>query len=218
MGDATSWAAAGALTARHWNTRMVYPRRYAWRLSCIICRSQPNFSVILPALGQSVQLCQPPFCAAGMTLKPYKAGFSLPLRAFQTVRDCHAPSRCAVFAQSLRSPFQASVRARQSPRGRKVHSKQWIVIHTECLLGAQTWQGLLDIQALSRSINPQLRVGLRSMVQHYLGFSPPKSSIITMGDWEAQWLSDAQINYAALDALYVGEIFREMRGIHSNSQ
>ena len=64
-------------------------------------------------------------------------------------------------------------------------------------------------------LNPNMRVNLRKMAHHYLGFTPPKGSQITLGDWEAQWLSDAQINYAALDALYVGEIFREMRRIHA---
>ncbi len=63
-------------------------------------------------------------------------------------------------------------------------------------------------------MNDEMRVGLKQTVRHYLGFYPPKGPQITLGDWEAFRLSEAQINYAALDALYVGEVFRRMRAIH----
>jgi ribonuclease D len=76
---------------------------------------------------------------------------------------------------------------------------------------------LIDIQTVARAMDDDMRVGLRQTVQHYLGFNPPKGSQITLGDWEAPWLSDAQINYAVLDALYVGEVFRKMRSIHPHN-
>ena len=63
-------------------------------------------------------------------------------------------------------------------------------------------------------MNDDMRVGLRQTVQHYLGFTPPKGKQITLGDWEAPRLTDAQLNYAILDALYVGEVFRKIRSVH----
>lgn len=79
----------------------------------------------------------------------------------------------------------------------------------------------MDIQDMARDLSsrglyPESCMGLKHTVRHFLGFSPPKGSQVTMGDWEAAGLSDAQINYAVLDALYVGEVFRKMRHIHSD--
>ena len=81
-------------------------------------------------------------------------------------------------------------------------------------LCAQTWDRLIDLQRVVREMYPgQDKIGLKHLVWQFLGFWPPKGSEITLGDWEAPWLSRAQINYAILDALYVGEIFRWMRCI-----
>ncbi|BDA47285.1 probable exonuclease 3'-5' domain-containing protein 2 [Coccomyxa sp. Obi] len=79
-----------------------------------------------------------------------------------------------------------------------------------------TWDRLIDLQKVVREMYPgQDKIGLKHLVWQFLGFWPPKGSEITLGDWEAPWLSRAQINYAILDALYVGEIFRWMRCIQA---
>ena len=82
------------------------------------------------------------------------------------------------------------------------------------VLCVQMWDGLVDLQKVVREMFPgQHRIGLKHLVWQFLGFWPPKGCEITLGDWEAQWLTRSQINYAMLDALYVGEIFRCMRCI-----
>lgn len=91
----------------------------------------------------------------------------------------------------------------------------WCILDTSIvILCVQMWDGLVDLQKVVREMFPgQHRIGLKHLVWQFLGFWPPKGCEITLGDWEAQWLTRSQINYAMLDALYVGEIFRCMRCI-----
>jgi len=58
--------------------------------------------------------------------------------------------------------------------------------------------------------------GLGALTQQVLGFELPKSRKVTMSNWEAWALSPQQIQYAALDALTTGHVFRALRRWHAS--
>lgn len=49
-----------------------------------------------------------------------------------------------------------------------------------------------------------------------LGLSLPKNKRVTMSNWAARRLSDAQVRYAALDALVTGHVYRGLRLWHAS--
>lgn len=49
-----------------------------------------------------------------------------------------------------------------------------------------------------------------------LGFDPPKSRRVSLSNWAAPRLSLAQLQYAALDALLTGAVFRGLRLWHAS--
>lgn len=56
-----------------------------------------------------------------------------------------------------------------------------------------------------------------SLAKLLLGFpGTGQSNALTMSNWEASYLNPRQINYAALDALITGDLFRALRSLHAN--
>ena len=60
-------------------------------------------------------------------------------------------------------------------------------------------------------------LGLGALTQRVLGHCPPKSRRVTMSNWEARGaLSAAQLQYAALDAVLTGHVYRSLRRWHAS--
>ena len=59
-------------------------------------------------------------------------------------------------------------------------------------------------------------LGLGALTRQVLGFVPPKCRKVTMSNWEARQLSARQVQYAALDAVITGHIFRGLRLWHAS--
>jgi ribonuclease D len=81
---------------------------------------------------------------------------------------------------------------------------------------AQIWDDLIDIQDVALQGFQYDKVGLRHLVQTFLRFQAPESRASTLSNWRKRKLSSTQIVYATLDALYAGEIHREMTLQHSS--
>ena len=59
-------------------------------------------------------------------------------------------------------------------------------------------------------------LGLGALTRQVLGFVPPKCRKVTMSNWEARQLLARQVQYAALDAIITGHIYRGLRLWHAS--
>lgn len=69
-------------------------------------------------------------------------------------------------------------------------------------------QKCVDIQLLLAFLNLSYSQGLQSALSDYLKIELPKDQ--TRSDWEMRPLTDAQIDYAANDVLYLEQLYREI--------
>jgi hypothetical protein len=72
-------------------------------------------------------------------------------------------------------------------------------------------RGVLEVQGVARALG-YTHTGLALLGAHVLGLGPgAKRGRPRTSNWEARVLSGAQVRYAALDVLLVGEAFRTMK-------
>ncbi|GAB4819761.1 hypothetical protein N2152v2_006807 [Parachlorella kessleri] len=81
--------------------------------------------------------------------------------------------------------------------------------------GRERFADFHDLQQVSERLGYH-GYGLGALTQQVLGFELPKSRKVTMSNWEAWALSPQQIQYAALDALTTGHVFRALRRWHAS--
>jgi hypothetical protein len=81
-------------------------------------------------------------------------------------------------------------------------------------MGWRDFGGFLDIQAVARGLGYS-HVGLEKLARSVLGLDVPKSRSVSMSNWETRSLSRAQVSYAAMDVLVVGQVFRGLRLWHT---
>ena len=81
-------------------------------------------------------------------------------------------------------------------------------------MGWRQFGGFLDIQAVAKGLGYN-HVGLGKLARSVLGLDIPKSRSVTMSNWETRSLSRAQVSYAAMDVLIVGQVFRGLRLWHT---
>lgn len=79
---------------------------------------------------------------------------------------------------------------------------------------ADLFTNFLDLQSVSECLGYQ-GLGLASLIQTVLGCASYKSKRVSMSNWEARSLSPSQLQYAALDAILTGQVFRALRLWHS---
>lgn len=81
--------------------------------------------------------------------------------------------------------------------------------------GRAMFARFVDLQQVGESLGYH-GFGLGALTHQVLGFQPPKCRKITMSNWEARSLSAKQVQYAALDAIITGHIYRSLRLWHAS--
>lgn len=71
--------------------------------------------------------------------------------------------------------------------------------------------GTLDLRELARKLNVTNATGLASLAKEYLGIEMDKKSSVRRGDWNADTLTEEQVNYAACDAFASVLIYQQVR-------
>jgi hypothetical protein len=59
-------------------------------------------------------------------------------------------------------------------------------------------------------------LGLGALTHQVLGSQPPKCRKVTMSNWEQKRLTAKQVQYAALDAILTGNVYRSLRLWHAS--
>jgi hypothetical protein len=72
-----------------------------------------------------------------------------------------------------------------------------------------------DLQRVAQGLG-YAHLGLARLTQRVLGVTPPKSRTVARSDWERGALTPGQVQYAALDALLTGHVFRGLRLWHAS--
>lgn len=73
----------------------------------------------------------------------------------------------------------------------------------------------IDLQTVAESLGYH-GYGLSTLTERVLGVEPPKSKSTSRSDWQRSVLTPSQVQYAALDALLTGHVFRSLRLWHSS--
>ncbi|PRW20999.1 subtilisin-like serine protease [Chlorella sorokiniana] len=81
--------------------------------------------------------------------------------------------------------------------------------------GRKLFSRFLDLQQIGQQLGYH-GLGLGALTKQVLGFQPPKDRKVTMSNWEARQLSAKQMQYAALDAIITGHIYRGLRLWHAS--
>lgn len=81
--------------------------------------------------------------------------------------------------------------------------------------GRKLFSRFHDLQQIGQQLGYH-GLGLGALTKQVLGFQPPKDRKVTMSNWEARQLSAKQMQYAALDAIITGHIYRGLRLWHAS--
>ncbi|PSC71691.1 Werner Syndrome-like exonuclease [Micractinium conductrix] len=81
--------------------------------------------------------------------------------------------------------------------------------------GRDVFARFVDLQQVGESLGYH-GLGLGALTRQVLGFQPPKDRKVTMSNWEARHLSAKQVQYAALDAIITGHVYRGLRLWHAS--
>lgn len=79
----------------------------------------------------------------------------------------------------------------------------------------QLFSRFLDLQTVAQSLGYH-GCGLARLTESVLGVRMPKSRSVSRSDWQRSKLTPAQVQYAALDALITGHVFRGLRLWHAS--
>jgi len=81
--------------------------------------------------------------------------------------------------------------------------------------GRAYFANLIDLQQVAEGLGYH-GCGLAKLTRHVLGVVMPKSKSVARSDWQRPQLTPAQVQYAALDALVTGHVFRGLRLWHAS--
>ncbi|KAI3430822.1 hypothetical protein D9Q98_009233 [Chlorella vulgaris] len=73
----------------------------------------------------------------------------------------------------------------------------------------------LDLQQIGTALGYH-GLGLGALTHQVLGSRPPKCRKVTMSNWEQKRLTAKQVQYAALDAILTGNVYRSLRLWHAS--
>jgi 3'-5' exonuclease len=82
-------------------------------------------------------------------------------------------------------------------------------------VGKGCFARFLDLQQVANSLGYP-SIGLAALTARVLGVTLPKSRSVSRSDWQRRKLTPAQVQYAALDALITGSVFRGLRLWHAS--
>lgn len=82
-------------------------------------------------------------------------------------------------------------------------------------VGKDCFARFLDLQQVANSLGYP-SIGLAALTARVLGVTLPKSRSVSRSDWQRAKLTPAQVQYAALDALVTGSVFRGLRLWHAS--
>jgi len=82
-------------------------------------------------------------------------------------------------------------------------------------VGKDCFARFLDLQQVANTLGYP-SIGLAALTARVLGVDLPKSRSVSRSDWQRAKLTPAQVQYAALDALVTGCVFRGLRLWHAS--
>jgi ribonuclease D len=82
-------------------------------------------------------------------------------------------------------------------------------------VGKDCFARFLDLQQVANTLGYP-SIGLAALTARVLGVTLPKSRSVSRSDWQRAKLTPAQVQYAALDALVTGCVFRGLRLWHAS--
>jgi hypothetical protein len=82
-------------------------------------------------------------------------------------------------------------------------------------VGRDCFARFLDLQQVANTLGYP-SIGLAALTARVLGVTLPKSRSVSRSDWQRAKLTPAQVQYAALDALVTGSVFRGLRLWHAS--
>jgi hypothetical protein len=82
-------------------------------------------------------------------------------------------------------------------------------------VGRECFARFLDLQQVANTLGYP-SIGLAALTARVLGVTLPKSRSVSRSDWQRAKLTPAQVQYAALDALVTGSVFRGLRLWHAS--